>query len=126
MSYERVLKALVNLGLKPSEAAVYVFLATTGSSKAMDIAKVLKIYKQQLYRCLNCLRERRIVNATSKRPALYSAVPFPTALDLFMKAKEDEAQSIDRNRDLILSYWQSMMHLNSRKAERFSLKERRV
>ena len=108
LSYERMMKALVNLGLKHSDAEVYVFLATKGNHKARDLADALGFYKQQLYRSLKRLQNKGIVHATNEHPTLYSAVPFTNALDLFVKAKIKEAQNIEQNRNEILSYWQSM------------------
>ena len=39
MSHERVLKALMSLGLSRTDAEVYVFLATKGPQKARNIAR---------------------------------------------------------------------------------------
>ena len=41
MSLERVLKALVGLGLSQTDAEVYVHLATTGSTTARSISVIL-------------------------------------------------------------------------------------
>ncbi len=113
MSHERVLKALVGLGLSEMEAEVYVFLAKQGPQKATSIAAVLKTVEQQLSRSLKSLREKGIVNATPEHPSQFSAIPFEKALDLLVKAHLEEAQSIEQNREEILSQWHSLTKRDS-------------
>ena len=113
MSHERVLKALVSLGLSRTDAEVYVFLATKGPQKARNIADKLKMNKRQVYRSLKSLRGKGIVSATIEHSTQFSAVPFEKVLDLFKKAKLKEAQSIQRNKEEILSRWHAMTTGNS-------------
>jgi sugar-specific transcriptional regulator TrmB len=72
------------------------------------------MYKQQLYPCLKSLQSKGFVAATNKRPALFSALPFEKVLDLFIKANIEEVQSMIRNKEELLSIWQSMILNNSR------------
>ena len=110
MSHERVLKALVSLGLSRRAAEVYVYLATKGPQKTEDIADTLKLNKQQgLHSTLKKLQEKRIVRATRDCSALYSALPFEKAIDLLLEAKRKEAQTIEQNKEEILSEWHLMM-----------------
>jgi sugar-specific transcriptional regulator TrmB len=99
----------VNLGLSQRDAEVYVFLAKEGPQKARNIAEALKVYKQQLYCSLKNLRDKSIVNATLKHPAEFSAIPFDKALDLLVKAHLKETQSIEQDKEEILSQWRSMI-----------------
>jgi len=108
MSQERILKALINLGLKPPDARVYLYLATSGAQSTRDIAEALKLRKPQLHNSLKRLCSREIVNATPAHPVTYSAVSFPTVIELFLRAKKKEANGIEQNRNEILSYWGSM------------------
>jgi sugar-specific transcriptional regulator TrmB len=109
MSHERVLKALVGLGLSEVEAEVYVFLAKTGPQKARNIADALKMYEQQLNRSLESLQDKGIVIATSEHSSQFSAIPFDRALDLLIKAHLEEARDIEHNKREILSQWRSMI-----------------
>jgi sugar-specific transcriptional regulator TrmB len=108
MSQERVLKTLESLGLTKLDAKVYIFLGKKGPQKGKDIAKALKMPKQHLYLILKSLQSKGIVNATLERPARFSAMPFEKTLDLFVKAKLEEAQRIEGGKDEILSDWQSI------------------
>ena len=113
MTQERVFSALIQLGLSQVDAEVYVFLATKGSQKARNIAMALKTYRRKIYRSLKILQNKEIVNATLKRPAQFSAIPFDKVLNLLVKAHLKEVQYIEQNKEEILSYWNSMIARNS-------------
>jgi sugar-specific transcriptional regulator TrmB len=108
MSQEKVLKTLESLGLPKPDAQVYIFLGKRGPQKGKDIAKALKMPKQHLYLVLKNLQSKGIVNATLERPAKFSALSFEKVLDLFVKAKMEEAQRIECGKNEILSDWQSI------------------
>ena len=108
MGQEKILKTLLSLGLKQLEAEGYIFLAKRGPIKAKDAAKALKISKQRLYPIIKNLQGKGIVNATLEHPARFSAIPFEKMLDHFVKAKMEEAQRIQQNKDEILSDWHSI------------------
>ncbi len=108
MSQEKALKTLESLGFTQLDARVYVFLAKKGLQKAGDVAKCLKIPKQSIYFIIKNLQSEGIVTSTVERPARFSAVPFEKVLDLFVNAKMEEAKQIQRNKEEILSDWQSI------------------
>ncbi len=108
MSQDKALKTLESLGFTQLDARVFVFLAKKGPQKAGDVAKCLKIPKQSIYFIIKNLQRDGIVTSTVERPARFSAVPFERVLDLFVNAKMEEAKQIQRNRDDILSDWQSI------------------
>jgi sugar-specific transcriptional regulator TrmB len=109
LSQEKVLNALVQLGLSQTDAEVYVFLATKGSQKARNIATALKTYRRKIYRSLKSLQNKEIVNATLERPARFSAIPFDKVLNLLVKAHLKEVRYIEQNKEEILSHWNSMI-----------------
>ena len=117
MSLERVLKALVGLGLSQMEAEVYLFLAKQGPTTARNTAEALQVFRQQLYPCLRKLRTKEIVTATNQRPCQFSAIPFAKLFDLLVKAHLDEANSTEQNRGVILSEWRSMIKRGQAPAE---------
>jgi sugar-specific transcriptional regulator TrmB len=108
VSQEKILEILGNLGLKKTEAKTYFYLAKRGPKKANEITKALKISKQRLYPILNNLQNKAIVNATLNRPAKFYAIPFEKVLDLFAKAKFEEAKIIQQNKGKLLSDWESI------------------
>ncbi len=108
MSQEKVLEALESLGLEKLDAQVYVFLGKRGPQKGKEIIKALKISRQHLYPILKTLQNRGLVSATLEHPARFSAMPFEEALDLFVKAKMEEAQLLQRGKAEILSNWKKI------------------
>ena len=108
MSKEKVYKTLTDLGLKKTEAKVYFYLAKKGPKKAKEITIALGITKQRLYPIIKDLQNRGIVNSTIDRPAKFIAVTFEKLLDLFAKAKMEEAKIIKENTGKLLSDWQSI------------------
>lgn len=107
MSQEKVLKTLESIGLSSLDARVYVFLGKKGPQEAKAIVKALAIPKQNLYPILKNLQGKGLANTTLEHPAKFSAVPFEKVLDLFIKAKMEEAQRIKKERKEILSDWNS-------------------
>lgn len=108
MSLKRVLETLANLGLKRSDAVLYVFLAKKGPHTQEDLCITLNMSKQQLIECLQSLEAQGIVRENPERAVLFSAVPFERALDLLVKAKLDEAERTEKDKDEAIAYWQSM------------------
>jgi len=108
LSQERVLKTLTDIGFSQADAQVYLFLSRKGPQKGRAISKSLNMNKQQLYPCLKNLQSKGIVNATIEFPARFSAVPFETVIDFFIKAKMEEARLIQQSKERILSDWQSI------------------
>jgi sugar-specific transcriptional regulator TrmB len=107
------------------DAQVYVFLAKKGLQKGKDITRELKASKPQLYRSLKKLQSKGIVTATLEHPSRFSAVPFERILDLFIKAKMEEAQEIKQNKDEILSIFQSIGVRETDGSARFTVIEGR-
>jgi len=108
LGQERVLKTLTNLGLTQLDSQVYIYLAKKGPQKGKEISKALKVQKQQLYRSLKKLQSKAIVSATLEHPARFSAVSFEKVLDLFIRTKLEEAQSIQHEKIELLSSWQAI------------------
>jgi sugar-specific transcriptional regulator TrmB len=72
---------------------------------------------QQLYPSLRNLQNKGIINCTSEHPELFSAVPIEDALSAFISANLEEARHMEKNREAILSFWQTMIKENTRKRE---------
>ena len=108
MSQQKVLQTLVELGLEKLAAEIYVFVAKKGPVKARNITFSLKISKQRLYPILKNLQAKGIISATLEHPARFSALPFEKVLDIFIRAKMEEAQRVQQNKAKILSDWKSV------------------
>ena len=96
----------MNLGLTKAEAKVYFYLSKRGPKKAPEITNALKMKRQQLYPVIRRLQGKSIVSSTLDRPAEFSAISFEKFLDLFAKAKFEEAKTIQVNKTKLISDWQ--------------------
>ncbi len=104
-----MLDTLASLGLTRTEAQAYIFLAKKGPQREKEVANALKLTKQQLHSSLKNLQARGIVNATCERPAQYSVISLEKVLDLFMKAKMEQAKAFQASKEELLASWQSLI-----------------
>jgi sugar-specific transcriptional regulator TrmB len=108
VSQEQVLKTLIDFGLTPTDASIYVFLAKKGSQKGLYIRNALKLSKEQLYSSLKEMKAKGIISSTIEHPARFSALPFEKVLDLFIKTKMEETRRLQKNKEEILSNWNEL------------------
>ena len=113
MSYERVLKALVNLGLLRKDAEIYVHLATEGPQESANIAKNLKLSRQQVGSSLLEMQGRKIVFPIPERITKFAAVPFEKTIMLLMKAEREEAERLEQSKTAILNEWRLLTRQNN-------------
>jgi len=104
LSLERIIKALVDLGLSRSDAEVYVYLANKGPQKVVDLARALNITKQKMYTSLKNLQTKGLV---SKDRTIFSALPFEEALDLLIKMEKEQAQAMHESKEELLASWET-------------------
>ena len=104
---ERVFKALVSVGLSETDARVYVYLALKGADKAGSIVENLKMNKQQIYRSLKHLQDKRIVFADSKNQGVFSALLFEKALELLIETEKEKTDILKETKNTILQDWKT-------------------
>ena len=107
MSLERVLKALVGLGLSQTDAEVYVHLATAGPATARSITSNLAFNKRRIYRSLKALQQKGIASGNDEYPAEYYAVSFEKALDLLLDVKKEQAKSLEASKAELIADFQT-------------------
>ena len=99
MSLERVIKALVSLGLSRLDAEVYVYTAKKDSQSVMDLENALNYSKNQIYASLRTLIEQGLIN---KEGSTCLAIPFEEALELLIRHhREQEILLEDRKKELL-------------------------
>jgi sugar-specific transcriptional regulator TrmB len=108
LAEEPIRKVLKNFGLTEKEAEVYIFLAKHGVLKGGEIARQIKKDKAQVFRILKSLQTKGLVESTLEVPTRFTAVPFETVLDFFVKAKRDEAALIESSKRDLLSDWKNI------------------
>jgi sugar-specific transcriptional regulator TrmB len=104
-----LLKALVDLGFAEIDAEIYLFLAKAGPQNGRNIAKMLKLYKPQLYRRLKRLQTKGVICATCARPAQFSAVSLEKVLDLMIETKKEQVLAWQESKKALLATWCSLI-----------------
>lgn len=108
LSLERVVKALVDLGLPRIDAEVYVHLAKKWPIEIMNLTKVLKLSKQKLTCSLKNLQSKGIVTVNPDDNKLFSVLPFEQALNLLIEIKTEQAQLMQECKKELLSSWRKI------------------
>ena len=102
MSLERVIKALVSLGLSRVDAEVYVYTAKKGPQSVMDLDNALNYSKNQIYASLRTLIELGLIN---KEGSTYSAIPFEEALESLIKNQREEERLLKETKKKLVKTW---------------------
>jgi sugar-specific transcriptional regulator TrmB len=107
LSLERIIKALVGLGLTQTDAEIYVHLATVGPATARIIVNSLTINKRQIYRSLKALQQKSIASGSEEYPAEFSVVSFEKALDLLLEVKKEQTKSLEASKAELIADFQT-------------------
>ena len=102
MSLERVIKALVGLGLTRLEAEVYVYTAKKGPQTVMDLFKALNYSKHQISTGLKTLATKELI---TKDGSMFSAITFEEALELLINREKKQAKSIEESKKELIVNW---------------------
>jgi sugar-specific transcriptional regulator TrmB len=70
----------------------------------------MNLTKQQLYPSLRKLKNKGLINATSNRPAVFTALPVEKVLDLLADSKIKDAENTKQNKKEILQIWKLMVN----------------
>ena len=117
MRLDRVLKALMKLGLSEVDAHIYILLALNGPYKAKELTKLMSLHKNQVYRSLKNLKENCVVTSSLDVPAVFSAVSFEKVLDTLSIKKQAQAQALEKVKEELLRSWKKMVEQNSESIE---------
>ncbi len=102
-----LLKTLVGLGLKETDAEIYLLLMRRGSQKGRNIAETLSLYKQELYRSLKRLQRKGMVIASLERPAHFSPRSLEKVLDCLIEAKKERVLTLQQSKEDFISSWKA-------------------
>lgn len=104
MSEKIVKKILADFGLTEKEEEVYIFLSKHGPLKTVEISRLLKKDKAQIFRILKTLEAEGLIEPTLEFPKRYAAVSFETILDASIKSKKEEVDLIENAKNDLLNY----------------------
>lgn len=99
---------LYNYGLSPLQAKIFVDLLQYGRSKAKDLSKRLDLNRVDVYRILNALKRRGLVEVTVENPALFSSVPPNQAMMILLEEEEEKFRRLRAGAKDILAWLKSI------------------
>jgi sugar-specific transcriptional regulator TrmB len=102
LSQENLKNALQQFGATEREAEVYIFLAKHGKLGTGQIAKQMKKNKGLVYRTLNSLERKGLVESTLESPTRFVAVPLEKVIDDYVKDKQIEIAQVEKTKDDLL------------------------
>jgi len=108
VSQKKAKNVLLDFGLTRKQADVYLFLAKHEILTGGEIAKQTRIARSLVYRILNSLQSKGLIEPTLESPTRFVAVPFEKALDLIIKTKREEALKVEREKQDLLEDWKTI------------------
>lgn len=104
MSLERIIEALITLGLSRLDSEIYVYVTKKASTTIFDLRLALNYPKNQIKSSIERLIKKGIVieNGTE-----FIAVPFEEALELLIKKEKEKAQTLHESKKELLAYWKN-------------------
>ena len=90
-------------GLSAKEAHLYVLLLKYGAKTTGELAKLLHSYRVDVYRILEALAEKGMVEESVEKPTKYAAVEVEHALEAAMMRHAYELRWMEENKDEVLA-----------------------
>jgi sugar-specific transcriptional regulator TrmB len=78
---DELIQELEVFGLSEKEAHLYVMLLKYGAKTSGELAKMLNSYRMDVYRTLETLDEKGMIEVSTENPTKYAAVAIATAID---------------------------------------------
>jgi sugar-specific transcriptional regulator TrmB len=90
------------MGLALPDAAVYVHLVLGGPAKVSDLAEVLHVHRNDVYRSAERLTGRGLIETTLERPTRYAAVSPENALGRLVDERMAALESLRASRERVV------------------------
>lgn len=106
---------LIDIGLKPKEADVYVAILSLGQGTASKIARKARIVRTTTYDILSSLFEKGLVTLTGKEPKQEYVAESPENLKIYIENKLAKQKSdLDEVKNILLPQLKSIHNVGSR------------
>ena len=106
---EALIGKLEAFGLSAKEANLYVLLLKYGPKTTGELAKLLHSYRVDIYRVLETLAEKGMIEESVEKPTKYAAVAADAALAGAMMRHAYELRWMEENRDEVLELAQEYL-----------------
>jgi sugar-specific transcriptional regulator TrmB len=102
---ENIRNILEDFGLTEKEIEIYIFISKHGSQRSGEIAKGVKTHRTEVYRMLKSLQSKGLVYSTLETHSRFTAAPFETVVDSFIRSKRAELATIESSKQNLLKDW---------------------
>jgi sugar-specific transcriptional regulator TrmB len=105
LSGDSIRQLLKSFGLTEKEADIYIFISKHGAVRSMELAKLTRTDKGEVYRVLTGLQSKGIIEKTLESPTRFTSVPFEKLVDSYIKTKRDEANIVESTKNDLIADW---------------------
>jgi sugar-specific transcriptional regulator TrmB len=102
MILESIYKTLTDLGLSPTEAQIYVFLAQQGPKNREQIEAQLNLGNKESATSLILLRNKGFVEVRTDRSTIFSIIPFDVVLQRQIDSKKEQISLLKKENKIPL------------------------
>jgi sugar-specific transcriptional regulator TrmB len=106
---QALVEKLEAFGLSTKEAHLYVILLKYGPKTTGELAKLLHSYRVDIYRLVETLTEKGMIEESVEKPTKYAAVAVEAALTGAMMQHAYELRWMEENRDQVLELAQEYL-----------------
>jgi sugar-specific transcriptional regulator TrmB len=122
LKQERITRFLQDFGLNENEIRIYCLLSSSGPQKATTIAKSLRLQKMQVYRCLQDMENKGVVQIAFETPKRFAASSIENLLNEKTQEIQKKLVDLEANKKEILDQWKTgICKGGSEKTERFAV-----
>lgn len=104
MSLERILNALISLGLSREVSEIYLFIAKNGPKEVIGLQMSLNYSQSQIKKSLNILKA---IGLVKKKKSKFSAIPLEDALGRLIKREMQQTQFVEEIKKEFLVNWKA-------------------
>jgi sugar-specific transcriptional regulator TrmB len=97
------LQVLTDLGLTLMQAKIYLALVEAGPSKILEISKVSKVSRPDVYAVLSKLQQLGLAEKIVRRPIMYRATPLKKGLSFLLEEKTSQYEKVRAETQILLN-----------------------
>ncbi len=113
-NYNYLASELGKLGLNKKEAEIYLILLKIGYCSVQKIAEKIDLSRPTVYRTLERLKKKNLINTAQKGKRNYFVADSPDALLNILRIKKRQAEEQEREFLRIINTLQNQYHFNSK------------
>ncbi len=102
---DKINDELLQFGLTPNQAKVFMFLGKYGSKTSPEVCNALNLPRTETYNVLNTLLNRGIVISEFQHPTKYSALPMDKAILTMVNTAQENVNKLAKKEIELAKLW---------------------